>query len=188
MTVPQGLTAVSNGVLTNSRTRKGWTTWTWDMKEPMASYLATATVGQFDLHAYRSGGIRYWDAVDPDLYAPVASPRTGSRFALSQVGDSAYKRLAHTIHVPDTGAQLSFWVTRDTEFAWDFAFVEAHTVGTDDWTTLPDRNGHTSDERGTLPVLARAAPLPDPLPERQRGWNVLAQRHDRNLVRRHRGQ
>ena len=27
-------------------------------------------------------------------------------------------------------------------------FVEAHTVGADDWTTLPDVNGHTSDDTG----------------------------------------
>ena len=27
-------------------------------------------------------------------------------------------------------------------------FVEAHTVGQDDWTTLPDKNGHTSDDIG----------------------------------------
>ncbi len=36
----------------------------------------------------------------------------------------------------------------DTEPAWDFVFVEAHTVGQDDWTTLPDANGHTSDDPG----------------------------------------
>ena len=28
--------------------------------------------------------------------------------------------------------------------AWDHVFVEAHTVGQDDWTTLPDLNGHTT--------------------------------------------
>ena len=27
-------------------------------------------------------------------------------------------------------------------------FVEAHTVGQDDWTTLPDTNGNTSDDTG----------------------------------------
>ena len=40
--------------------------------------------------------------------------------------------------MPAGGAQLSFWVNRDTETNWDFFFVEAHTVGRDDWTTLPD--------------------------------------------------
>ena len=32
----------------------------------------------------------------------------------------------------------------DTEPDFDYVFVEAHTVGQDDWTTLPDANGHTS--------------------------------------------
>ena len=26
--------------------------------------------------------------------------------------------------------------------------VEAHTVGQEDWTTLPDMNGHTTDDTG----------------------------------------
>ena len=37
-----------------------------------------------------------------------------------------------------TTGQLSFWTSYDTEFHWDFLFVEARPVGTDDWTTLPD--------------------------------------------------
>ena len=28
-------------------------------------------------HAYKKNGIRFWDAVDPDLYEPPAAPRTG---------------------------------------------------------------------------------------------------------------
>src|SRR5690606_21749246 len=31
---------------------------------------------------------------------------------------------------------------------WDFMIVEAHEVGSDEWTTLPDANGHTSTETG----------------------------------------
>ncbi|HYH28217.1 MAG TPA: zinc carboxypeptidase, partial [Actinomycetota bacterium] len=43
---------------------------------------------------------------------------------------------------------LSFWMSHDTEVLWDHVFVEAHTVGQDDWTTLPDLNGHTSTSTG----------------------------------------
>ena len=32
-----------------------------------------------------------------------------------------------------------------TEAGYDNVIVEAHTVGQDDWTTLPDANGGTSD-------------------------------------------
>jgi hypothetical protein len=33
-------------------------------------------------------------------------------------------------------AELSFFTSYDTEQDWDFLFVEAHTVGQDDWVTL----------------------------------------------------
>src|SRR5690606_21227245 len=42
VTVPDGLVAVANGVLTDETTADGWTTWEWDAPDPMAAYLATA--------------------------------------------------------------------------------------------------------------------------------------------------
>ena len=148
MTVPAGLTAVSNGTLVSHRTTRGLTTWVWDAPEPMATYLATATVGRFDLREYRHGDLKLWDAVDPALFDPLAVPRTGSRFLYSGQADFSYKRLTRTIAVPAGGATLSFWTTRDTEQPWDFFFVEAHHPGVDDWTTLPDAMGHTSPDTG----------------------------------------
>ena len=71
MTVPEGLEAVSNGVLEDQRTAYGWTTWHWQAREPMAPYLVVLAVGEFDLHAYEVGGVQYWDALDPDLFRPV---------------------------------------------------------------------------------------------------------------------
>ena len=44
-----------------------------------------------------------------------------------------------------TTADLSFTASYDTEPGWDYLIVEAHTVGQDDWTTLPDANGHTTE-------------------------------------------
>lgn len=148
LTVPRGLQAIANGVLVDRDDDDDWTTWTWRAREPMASYLVTAAIGSFAIDRYRVDGIRYWDAIDTELFTPVASPRTGTQLALSQAGDLAYKRLARTISVPAGGAQLSFWVARDTEPMWDFMLVEAHTPGQDDWTTLPDANGHTSQGTG----------------------------------------
>jgi peptidase M1-like protein/immune inhibitor InhA-like protein len=148
VTVPAGLQAVSNGVLVSQITSGGRTTWRWDEADPMASYLVTAMIGQFDIHAYTTGGIRFWDAIDPVLFAPAALPHSGTQLAISQQADNSYKRLMRTIAVPAGGTSLSFWVTRDTEFPWDFFFVEAHTVGSDAWTTLPDVNGHSSTDTG----------------------------------------
>lgn len=149
VTVPKGLEAVANGVPRGHRTHKGWTTWAWEAREPMASYLATATIGEFALKDYRYDGIRMVEAIDPKLYEPVA-PRTGAQYAISQAtGDSAsYKRLSRTIDVPAGGGELAFWVDRATESDWDFLFVEARTPGQDDWTTLPDLGGATSTSTG----------------------------------------
>ena len=148
ITVPRGLEAMANGVLKRREHHDGLTTWTWDAKEPMAPYLTTATIGQFELRSYVRDGIPFVDAIDPDLYTPTAAPRTGKRYAFSQQADSSYRRLTRTVRVPGGGARLSFWVARDTEQDYDFAFVEARTRGGTEWTTLPDLNGHTTQEPG----------------------------------------
>ena len=135
----------------------GWTTWTWDATEPMASYLATATIGEFDVDAYRHGRHRATGTRStPTCSTPVAAPRTGDAVrALAGRRTRRYKRLTRTISVPAGGAELSFWVDRDTEPDWDFFFVEAHTVGADDWTTLPDPTATPATDTGnSLPVLA----------------------------------
>ncbi len=75
-------------------------------------------------------------------------PHTGSSYVYSQISDVSYKRLTHTVNVPAGGADMTFWTSYSTEAEWDHVFVEAHTVGQDDWTTLPDLNGHTSQSTG----------------------------------------
>jgi zinc carboxypeptidase/immune inhibitor InhA-like protein len=75
-------------------------------------------------------------------------PHTGSHYVYSQIGDQSYKRLTRTISVPASGATMSFWTSYNTEVDWDYVMVEAHTVGQDDWTTLPDQNGHTATGTG----------------------------------------
>jgi aminopeptidase N len=67
ITVPKGKTAVANGYLVRQRTKGDWTTFTWRAPEQMASYLSTASVGDYDLRQYRSGGVLMIDAVDRDL-------------------------------------------------------------------------------------------------------------------------
>ena len=148
VTVPRGLEAVANGHLVDRDRHGRWTTWRWHAAAPMASYLATVDVGQFDLRAYREDGIRYLDAVDPDLYVR-ATPATGEQFALSQAADSAYKRLTRTVTVPEGGGTLSFVAHLQTEPGWDFFVVEARPEVGEAWTTLADENGHTSQDTGS---------------------------------------
>jgi hypothetical protein len=73
-------------------------------------------------------------------------PHTGASFMWSDRADEAYKRLTHTINVPAGGATLSFWTSFNLEQDFDYMIIEAHTVGQEDWTTLPDLNGHTSSD------------------------------------------
>ena len=56
VTVPQGLTALANGVLVSSTTAGGKTTWKWSHSNPMATYLATATLGSFDFDPVDAAG------------------------------------------------------------------------------------------------------------------------------------
>ena len=147
ISVPEGLEAVSNGVLERKRTWGGWTNWVWRADDPMASYLAMMVVGELDIDAYRIGRLRTWDAIDPDLFAKP-EPVTGESFAYSQQADFGYKRLGRIIDVPAGGAQLSFWTSYKIEEGWDYLFVEAHEVGSEEWTTLPDLNSHTSQDTG----------------------------------------
>jgi hypothetical protein len=75
-------------------------------------------------------------------------PHTGNQHVYSQIADVSYKRLTREIAVPAGGGDLTFWTSHDTEEHWDFLTVEARTAGGSDWTTLPDANGHTSQDTG----------------------------------------
>ncbi|NMO49943.1 M1 family metallopeptidase [Actinoplanes sp. TBRC 11911] len=80
LTVPKDLQAISNGVPDGRRTSKGWTTWRWEQREPMATYLAMAAIGKFDVKSYEKNGIRFVDAIDPAL-PPETYARVAKSFA-----------------------------------------------------------------------------------------------------------
>jgi aminopeptidase N len=68
VTVPDGLTVMANGVLVSQTASGGKTTFVWREGLPMAPYLATATLGRFDLTQYRlPDGLPVYIAVDPTL-------------------------------------------------------------------------------------------------------------------------
>jgi aminopeptidase N len=47
ITVPEGVEAVANGTRTGETTKDGRTTWSWSVRDPMATYLATVAIGQY---------------------------------------------------------------------------------------------------------------------------------------------
>ncbi|EMY33694.1 peptidase M1 membrane alanine aminopeptidase [Arthrobacter crystallopoietes BAB-32] len=147
ISVPEGWEALANGALKGKSSKAGRTTWSWESKEQLPPYLASINIGEFDIEHYAKGGTDYWNALDPAL-KDVVTPRNGNGLAWSHTSDASYKRLARTVSVPGDGAELSFWLHRDTEPGWDFAFVEARTAGSDDWTTLKDTTGHATADTG----------------------------------------
>ncbi|GGV25363.1 peptidase [Streptomyces filipinensis] len=79
---PKGLTGVSNGRLLSTYDEGDSTYTHWRESRPMATYLATATIGKFDVRTGRTpGGIPVYVAVDPvlknsnsvDVYAVTAA-------------------------------------------------------------------------------------------------------------------
>ncbi|MFI1167451.1 M1 family metallopeptidase [Streptomyces sp. NPDC020801] len=73
LTVPEGRTAIANGVYLGKRTAHGRTTYRWRQSEPMAAYLATATVGTFKVERYTTrDGIEVYNAIDPREAAKAA--------------------------------------------------------------------------------------------------------------------
>ncbi|WP_433858372.1 M1 family metallopeptidase [Streptomyces kronopolitis] len=65
---PKGLTGVSNGRLISSGESHGRSHAHWRESRPMATYLATATIGKFDVRTGTTpGGIPMYVATDPTL-------------------------------------------------------------------------------------------------------------------------
>ncbi|MEH0443248.1 MULTISPECIES: M14 family metallopeptidase [unclassified Streptomyces] len=88
-----------------------------------------------------AGAGQFAGTVNP--YGPYA----GSYMAAAVHTDDAYKRLTRTIDLSGVGAAskptLRTRLLWDTEPGYDNAIVEIHTVGGDDWTTLPEAGGAT---------------------------------------------
>jgi aminopeptidase N len=71
ITVPEGKVAVANGLPPRDPvTEGGWTTWYWDAPDLQASYLTTASVGDYELTtSVTASGLPIIDAVDDALTA-----------------------------------------------------------------------------------------------------------------------
>ena len=166
ISVPRGVEAIANGdPASASNDRGGRSIWRWEAKEPMAAYLSTATIGQFEhLARGRSAGARTWTRSTPTC-SSAPKPRTGARYAVTGIAQPGYQRLLRTIDVPAGGAKLSFSVSRDTQPGGDFFFVEAHTVGRRRLDDAARRAApHRRPDGVRLRGRAQGAPVPRALP------------------------
>jgi murein tripeptide amidase MpaA len=112
-----------------------------------SSFIATGDFLKVTDPAHSFPQFESWPAAEylSGLSGPF-DPHTGQSFMWSDRADEAYKRLTRTITVPAGGATMSFWTSFNLEQDFDYMIIEAHTVGQDDWTTLPDQNGHTTSD------------------------------------------
>jgi aminopeptidase N len=80
ITVPEGKVAVANGLPARDPvTEDGWTTWFWDAPDLQASYLTTASVGDYDLRfSETDDGLPIIDAVDDNLTTANAATTEAS--------------------------------------------------------------------------------------------------------------
>ena len=109
------------------------------------SFIATSGILPVDTYPQ----FESWVSAKYDRPGGPFDPHTGEGYVYSQIADVSYKRLTRTIDVPAAGGSLSFWTSYNTEATWDHVFVEARHPGMDDWTTLPDANGHTTQDTGS---------------------------------------
>jgi len=112
---------------------------------PTSTLASTSSLLDTEAYADFSEVVASWDRLEAGPF----TPHGGSQYLFSGAADQVYKRLSTQIEVPAGGGTLTFWTSFDIEQDWDFFFVEAAPAGTDEWTTLPDRNGHTTLGGGT---------------------------------------
>lgn len=76
------------------------------------------------------------------------SPYSGSYYVYSRMADMSFKRIGGVFTIPPGAPTLSFRISYDIETNWDYAFIEIAESGTDNWTTLQDINGLTTQNTG----------------------------------------
>jgi aminopeptidase N len=65
VTVPRRYRAIANGLLDSVQRRRGSSTFAWHEPQPMATYLATVTIGHFRIKSSTVAGLPAWTAVAP---------------------------------------------------------------------------------------------------------------------------
>jgi len=188
VTVPRGLTAVSNGEPAGQRTRDGRTTFRWRTAEPMASYLATVAIGRYDIARGRTpGGVPLLTAVDPavaeasrDALAELPrvldwAQRRFGRYPFSSAGviverpeDSGYALETQTRPVfpgaPDTGLLVhelahQWYGDSVTPESWRDMWLNEGFATYAEWLWQEDHGGDTAQQ--TFDALYEGAYFPD---------------------------
>ncbi|MFJ8823450.1 M14 family zinc carboxypeptidase [Streptomyces sp. NPDC102467] len=110
----------------------------------------TATLG--DAPGNPLGGAGLYEATSatlPQFKSAGAGQYEGAGMAAAVHTDDAYKRLTRTVDLTGVTAAdqpaLRTQLLWDTESGYDHVLLEAHILGAEDWTTLPDKEGQTTN-------------------------------------------
>lgn len=102
ITAPSSLSALSNGVLADTHTSGGDTTWHWVENEPMASYLATVAIGHYRVTTGSHDGLPVVTAVAASLPtsidATLAKTPQVVDFLATQFGPYPFDALGGIVH------------------------------------------------------------------------------------------
>jgi aminopeptidase N len=90
VSVPEGLQVVANGALIGETVADGRSVWEWVAEDPMAPYLATASVGNFTVTSGEEGGVTYLSAIDPDLLTTLLPESNPTGLSYGQVAQENF--------------------------------------------------------------------------------------------------
>ena len=124
----------------------------------MAPYLATATIGQFDLRTYRTAhGLRMYDAVDPDLYDQPVDPQDPASPTFGEIADGSLARQGEILEflserfgpypfstgggIVDDAEDLFFALENQTRSIYPASFFSDRSAATWWWSTRTPTSG-----------------------------------------------
>lgn len=177
VTVPKGLTAVSNGELRSERSAPdGSRTFVWHTAEPMASYAATLAIGRYTVTASSTDdGLPLYVAVDPSQVAASRAvlarlpevlqwaQENFGRYPFSSAGaivdrpeDSGYALETQNRPVYPGAPDLEIFVHENvhqwfgdsvTPRTWQDMWLSEGLATYAEWMWTEDEGGATADER-----------------------------------------
>ncbi|WP_445024082.1 M1 family metallopeptidase [Streptomyces sp. SAS_270] len=175
VTVPKGLTAVSNGEPAGESTKKGRTTFRWHTAEPMASYVATVAIGRYKVsRSATKDGLPLYVAVDPtqvkasakvlakipeilawEKYNFGAYPFTSAGAIVDRPDDAGYaletQNRPFFPGAPDTGTLVhelahQWYGDSVTPKSWRDMWLSEGFATYAEWLWQEDHDGDTADE------------------------------------------
>ncbi len=139
ITVPEGMTAVANGQFIGEENN----TFIWEHNYPMASYLATIVVGEYErLEAQSPAGVPLRDYIFPDSQSQFERATASSREAIDWMsdlfGDYPYEEFGFvSVHAPGVSLETQTMVLLSTGmFDEQTAIHELAHMWFGDWVSL----------------------------------------------------